>query len=122
MLFIKHFISFFRSKFVIVLSVTIFCFYILINFVFNTVLDVAISTWVYSSSMQTLGALIALLPISYAYYINNLDNEKSEILDSYVVDQLKRDVYFDLMLVISYCFTVILVNLTGFIFINELCL
>jgi hypothetical protein len=70
--------------------------------------------------MQTLGALIALLPISYAYYINNLDNEKSEILDSYVVDQLKRDVYFDLMLVISYCFTVILVNLTGFIFINEL--
>jgi len=69
--------------------------------------------------MQTLGALVALLPISYAYYINNLDNENSNILDSYVLDKLKRDVYFDLMLVISYCFLVILVNLTGFIFMKN---
>ena len=120
MLFIKHIISFFRSIYVVVLSLTVFVVFMLLTFVFDTSLDISVSTWVYSSSMQTLGALIALLPISYAYYINNLDNEKSNILDSYVVDQLKRDVYFDLMLVISYCFTVILVNLSGFVFMNDL--
>jgi len=119
MLFFKHIVSFFRSIFVVVLSLIIILGFILLTFVFNIHLDDSISTWVYSSSMQTLGALIALLPISYAYYINNLDNENSNILDSYVVEQLKRDVYFDLMLVISYCFLVIFVNLGGFVFMSS---
>lgn len=119
MLFFKHIVSFFQSIFVVVLSILLVLVFVLFVFVFNVELDESITTWVYSSSMQTLGALIALLPISYAYYINNLDNDNSDILDSYVVNQLKRDVYFDLMLVISYCFTVILVNLCGFIFMNN---
>ena len=120
MSFFKHMISFFRSIYVIALTFLLLTFFILFTFVFSVQLDSSVSTWIYSSSMQTLGALIALLPISYAYYINNLDNENVNILDSYVLDQLKRDVYFDLMIVISYCFTVILVNLIGFLFMTNL--
>jgi hypothetical protein len=71
-------------------------------------------TWIYSSSMQTLAALIALLPISYGYYINNLDNEKNEGIDSYVINRLKSDVYYDMMTVIVYSLFVIVVNLLSF--------
>lgn len=118
--FIKHIMSFFRSIYVIVLSVLLITIFVLLVFAFNIALDDSATTWVYSSSMQTLGALIALLPISYAYFINNLENEKSNVFDSYVFDKLKKDVYYDLMLVITYCFTVILVTLIGFIFMKKM--
>jgi hypothetical protein len=71
-------------------------------------------TWVYSSSMQTLAALIALLPISYGYYINNVDNEKSDEYDSYIIERLKRDVYYDMMTVIAFSLLVIILNLLSF--------
>jgi hypothetical protein len=118
MAFIKHIISFFKSLYIVTLSLVVILVFGFLVFIYKIQLDESVSTWVFSSSMQTLGALIALLPISYAYFINNLDNENSNMLDSYVIDQLKRDVYFDLMIVISYCFTVILVNLGGFIFMD----
>lgn len=120
MQFVKHIILFYRSIFVVILTLILIIAFILLTTVFNIGLDDNVSTWVYSSSMQTLGALIALLPISYAYYINNLDSENSNLLDSYVIDQLKKNVYFDLMLVITYCFIVILVNLLGFVFITKI--
>jgi len=71
-------------------------------------------TWVYSSSMQTLAALIALLPISYGYYINNIDSEKSDDFDSYVIERLKRDVYYEMMTVIGFSLIVIILNLISF--------
>lgn len=71
-------------------------------------------TWIYSSSMQTLAALIALLPVSYAYFINNLEEEKSEEYDSYVLDQLKKEVYYEMIFVIIFCLVIIIFNLLNF--------
>jgi hypothetical protein len=64
--------------------------------------------------MQTLAALIALLPISYGYYISNLETEKNDNLDSYVLNRLKSDVYYDMMTVIVYSLIVIVINLLSF--------
>ena len=75
------------------------------------------STWIYSSSMQTLAALIALLPISYGYYISNIDDEIKKRMDSYIIDRIKQDVYYDMMFVILYFIFVIILNLVSF-FIN----
>lgn len=72
------------------------------------------ATWIYSSSMQTLAALIALLPISYGYYISNLDKEVREEMDSYIVERLKSDVYYNMMTVIFYCIIIIVLNLLSF--------
>jgi hypothetical protein len=72
------------------------------------------ATWIYSSSMQTLAALIALLPISYGYYISNLDEEVKEEMDSYIIERLKRDVYYNMMTVIIYSIFVIVLNLISF--------
>ncbi len=72
------------------------------------------ATWIYSSSMQTLAALIALLPISYGYYISNLDKENKEEMDGYIIERLKSDVYYDMMTVIIYCIFVIILNLVSF--------
>jgi hypothetical protein len=72
------------------------------------------STWVYSSSMQTLAALIALLPISYGYYINNVEEVKSEDYDSYIIDRLKKDVYYEMLTVSTYSLIVIVINLVSF--------
>lgn len=87
------------------------------KFIVSIPLDVANVTWIYSSSMQTLAALIALLPISYGYYITNLDNEKNDELDSYIIEKLKSDVYYNMMTVIIYSLLVIIVNLFSF-FVN----
>ncbi|MEC9485724.1 MAG: hypothetical protein UMR38_07595 [Candidatus Izemoplasma sp.] len=64
--------------------------------------------------MQTLAALIALLPVSYAYFINNLEEEKSEEYDSYVLDQLKKEVYYEMIFVIIFCLVIIIFNLLNF--------
>jgi len=64
--------------------------------------------------MQTLAALIALLPISYGYYINNIDDEKNDELDGYIIEKLKSDVYHNMMTVIIYSLFVIILNLIGF--------
>jgi len=68
--------------------------------------------------MQTLAALIALLPISYGYYINNIDREVGEEMDSYIIDRIKRIVYYEMMTVIIYCIMVIIINLLNF-FVNR---
>ncbi len=71
-------------------------------------------TWIYSSSMQTLAALIALLPISYAYFLDNLDKESYENFDSYVLEKLRKDVYIEMMVVIIFALIIIVLNLFGF--------
>lgn len=104
----------FINPYSIVLTVLLIIVYFLFQFVFKTHLLPGDVTWIYSSSMQTLAALIALLPISYGYYITNIDNEKNESLDSYIIERLKSDVYVDMMTVIVYSLIVIVVNLFSF--------
>lgn len=71
-------------------------------------------TWIYSTSMQVLGALIALLPISYSFYLANIDKTKSNEFDSYVLETLKKDGYYELMFVITVSVLTIVVNLVFF--------
>ncbi|MBN2540837.1 MAG: hypothetical protein JXB08_04860 [Bacilli bacterium] len=68
-------------------------------------------TWIFSSSMQTLAALIALLPISYSYYLHNIENAKKDDYDSYIIRRLQKDVYYEMMFVIIYSLFVIIFNL-----------
>jgi len=71
-------------------------------------------TWIYSTSMQVLGALIALLPISYSFYLANIDKTKNEELDSYVLETLKKDGYHELMFVVTVSVLTIVINLVFF--------
>jgi hypothetical protein len=114
----KQAVRFFKNRYVILLSVIITLSFVSIYF-FLPVSKFEGATWVYSASMQTLATLIALLPISYGYYVANLDNEKNEDFDSYVIDRLKKDVYYDMMTVIFFSIFVILVNLMCFFALNE---
>ncbi len=68
-------------------------------------------TWIFSSSMQTLAALIALLPISYSYYIHNMEDAKKDDYDGYIIRRLQKDVYYEMMFVIIYSLIVIIFNL-----------
>jgi len=68
-------------------------------------------TWIFSSSMQTLAALIALLPISYSYYIHNMEDAKKDDYDGYIIRRLQKDVYYEMMFVIIYSLVVIIFNL-----------
>ena len=113
MKFLKSALKFLSSFYILLLtSVLIILFFI---FFFLVPLDLTgDSTWIYSSSMQTLAALIALLPISYGYYISNLDREVRAEMDSYIIERLKRDVYYDMMTVIVYSIFVIVINLLSF--------
>ncbi len=61
--------------------------------------------------MQTLAALIALLPISYSYYIHNMEDVKKDDYDGYIIKKLKKDVYYEMMFVIIYSLFVIIFNL-----------
>jgi hypothetical protein len=115
--FLKHMGKFLTSKFTIILTTTLVAIFLVFRFFIDIQLVSTNVTWIYSSSMQTLAALIALLPISYGYYINNLESEKNEEIDSYIINRLKSDVYFDMMTVIIYSIIVIIINLLSF-FIN----
>lgn len=109
----------FVNKYSILLTVFLITIYFIFSYVFSTQLQPSDVTWIYSSSMQTLAALIALLPISYGYYITNLDNEQNESLDSYIIERLKSDVYIDMMTVIVYSLVVIVINLLSFFFVYQ---
>lgn len=119
MYFIKNALKFISSKYNIVLIIFIIATYFFFEFFIEIDLANQNVTWIYSTSMQTLAALIALLPISYAYYINNLDNEQSEIYDRYVIEGLKKEVYNNMMFVILYSLVVIVFNLLSFFILNE---
>ena len=114
---VKHVFKFLTTKYNLALTLFLIIVFVIFRFIVEIQLVPSNITWIYSSSMQTLAALIALLPISYGYYINNLDNEKSEGFDSYVINRLKSDVYYDMMTVIIYSLLVIIINLLSF-FIN----
>jgi hypothetical protein len=112
--FVKKALNFLGSLYNIILTVFLIVVFIVFTVWIQIDLTASNVTWIYSSSMQTLAALIALLPISYGYYINNLDDEKYEELDGYIVEKLKSDVYHNMMTVIIYSLFVIILNLIGF--------
>ena len=114
---LRNMVRFFKNKLIIIISFVITIIYIGL-YIFITVTSFKDATWIYSASMQTLATLIALLPISYGYYVQNLDNERNEDFDSYIINRLKRDVYYDMMTVIFFALFVILINLISF-FITE---
>ena len=115
--FIKRALKFLSNLYNVILTLILIIVFVLFRFVIQIDLTAANVTWIYSSSMQTLAALIALLPISYGYYINNIDDAKSEEFDSYVIERLKSDVYYNMMTVILYSLFVIILNLISF-FVN----
>lgn len=114
MTFLRHALRFLSSIYIVVLTVFLVVLYVVMVHVVGLDMDNANATWVYSSSMQTLAALIALLPISYGYYINNVDSEKSDAYDSYIIQRLKRDVYVEMITVIAFSLVVIVINLVSF--------
>lgn len=116
MTFLKYAIKFLTSIYSLLLFAFLAISFVLFEFVLNVNLDSNNFTWIYSSSMQTLAALIALLPISYGFYINNLDHEYNDNLDSYIIERLKSDVYYSMMTVIVYSLIVIIINLFSFFF------
>lgn len=76
-------------------------------------------TWIYSTSMQVLGALIALLPISYSFYLANIDKTREKEFDSYVLETLKKDGYYELMFVVTVSVITIVINLVFFFLENR---
>lgn len=116
MKFYKYALKFLTSLYSLILFAFLAISYVLFEFVLKVHLDSKNFTWIYSSSMQTLAALIALLPISYGFYINNLDHEYNDDLDSYIIERLKSDVYYNMMTVIVYSLIVIIINLFSFFF------
>ena len=74
-------------------------------------------TWIYSASMQTLAALIALLPISFSYYLHKIEDQKSKEFDGYILKKLEKDVYYEMMFVIIFSLLSIIINL-GSLFFN----
>ncbi len=77
-------------------------------------------TWIFSSSMQTLAALIALLPISYSYYLHNIEAAKGDNYDNYIIKKLEKDVYYEMMFVIIYSLVIIVFNLINLYLIYTL--
>lgn len=73
-------------------------------------------TWIYSASMQTLAALIALLPISFSYYLHKIEDQKSKQFDSYILKKLEKDVYYEMMFVIIFSLLAIIINLGSLFF------
>ena len=114
MTFLKNALKFLASIYNLIQMIVLIVLFFLFRFVFTFSLEPANVTWIYASSMQTLAALIALLPISYGYYINNLDNEKKDNYDTYIIERLKSDVYHNMMTVIVYSLIVIVINLLSF--------
>lgn len=114
MRFIRHAVRFITNRYSLLLTGIVIIGYVLLALVLRVSFTTNNMTWIYSSSMQTLAALIALLPISYGYYISNLDTEKNDNLDSYIINRLKADVYYDMMTVIAYSLIVIVINLLSF--------
>ncbi|KFZ27099.1 MAG: hypothetical protein KQ78_00875 [Candidatus Izimaplasma bacterium HR2] len=73
-------------------------------------------TWIYSASMQTLAALIALLPISFSFYLRKVEDQKSKEFDSYILKKLEKDVYYEMMFVIIFSLLSIIINLGALFF------
>lgn len=104
---------FFKSPLILLLGGLISAFFLFVYLRYS-LSQFSEQTWVFSASMQTVATLIALLPISYGYYLSNIDNEKNEELDSYVITQLKKNAYIDMMIVLFYSLFVISLNLVAF--------
>lgn len=68
-------------------------------------------TWIFSASMQTLAAIIALLPISYSFYLRKIEDEKGKDYDSYILVKLEKNGYYEMMFVIIFSVITIICNL-----------
>ncbi|MCF7925816.1 MAG: hypothetical protein K9L26_04715 [Candidatus Izimaplasma sp.] len=112
--FIKQAVTFVFSMYNMIFFTILLATFILVYFFIDFNEHPQNVTWIYSSSMQTLAALIALLPVSYAYFINNVEEEKSDEYDSYVIEQLKKEVYYEMIFVIVFCLIIIIFNLIFF--------
>jgi hypothetical protein len=49
---------------------------------------------IYATLIAVNSALIALLPISYGFYLNNLESEQTSKFDLFLIKQLQKDSYF----------------------------
>ncbi|MBN2876548.1 MAG: hypothetical protein JXL85_02735 [Bacilli bacterium] len=107
----KQVVRFVFLKQNIIISTIILSLFLVTYFVVNLNSNDNNVTWIFSSSMQTLAALIALLPISYSYYIHNMENAKKDDYDGYIIRRLQKDVYYEMMFVIIYSLFVIVFNL-----------
>jgi hypothetical protein len=57
---------------------------------------------IYATLIAVISALIALLPISYGFYLNNLESEQTSKFDLFLIKQLQKDAYFEMMFVILF--------------------
>ena len=57
---------------------------------------------IYATLIAVNSALIALLPISYGFYLNNLESEQTSKFDLFLIKQLQKDAYFEMMFVILF--------------------
>lgn len=103
-----------KSNLVMLLFVILFS-VVLLNFsILET--DSNNYTWIFSASMQTLAALIALLPISFSFYLRKIEDQKTKEFDSYILKRLEKDVYYEMMFVIMFSLFAIIVNLGSLFF------
>ncbi len=93
-LFFKQLLKFLTLKQNIILFFGLLIIFVVIYLVFTLNPNDANVTWIFSSSMQTLAALIALLPISYSYYLHNIEAAKKDDYDNYIIKKLEKDVYY----------------------------
>ena len=110
-LFFKQLLKFLTLKQNIILFFGLLIIFVVIYLVFTLNPNDANVTWIFSSSMQTLAALIALLPISYSYYLHNIEAAKKDDYDNYIIKKLEKDVYYEMMFVIIYSLIIIIFNL-----------
>jgi hypothetical protein len=65
---------------------------------------------IYATLIAVISALIALLPISYGFYLNNLESEQTSKFDLFLIKQLQKDAYFEMMFVILFAVITIAVK------------
>lgn len=119
-LFFKQLLKFLTLKQNIILFSVLLVIFVVIYFVFTLNPNDANVTWIFSSSMQTLAALIALLPISYSYYLHNIEAAKKDDYDNYIIKKLEKDVYYEMMFVIIYSLIIIIYNLINLFLIYSI--
>ncbi|MCF7926506.1 MAG: hypothetical protein K9L74_02925 [Candidatus Izimaplasma sp.] len=116
--FIRNVISFIMHPVNSILYIGILVIMVVLWFTNTLIINAGNYTWIYSTSMQVLAAMIALLPISYSFYLARVDEEQDSILDRFIIRNLKKDGYYDLMFVILFSILTIIMNLI-FLFLLE---
>ncbi len=119
-LFIRQILKFLSLKLNLIMTLILIIVFVLLYFANIFGSNNGNVTWIFSSSMQTLAALIALLPISYSYYLHNIEAVKGDNYDNYIIKKLEKDVYHEMMFVIIYSLVIIIFNLINLYLIYTL--